>query len=225
MQTMISVLTRKKEETHDIKTFRFAGSMDFRPGQFVMLKVGEKSEAFSVCSSPTEKDYMDLTMKMTDSDYKRALDAAAIGDSFEIKGPYGVFLLDENRDAVMLAGGIGVTPFMSMIKYATAKKLPAKITLLYSSRTPEDIAFRKELEELQKENKNLRVIHTVTRAEGLQWSGRKGRIDENMIREFLKRQPVFYVCGPPAMVDGTVQILKDIDIEENRIKREKFTGY
>lgn len=226
IKTYQAPLLLKRKETHDTMTFRFGINMDFRPGQFVMLNAGGRSEAFSVCSPPMDKGYIEISMKMTGSAYKKALDDAKTGDKFEIKGPYGHFLLDGSKGAIMIAGGIGITPFMSMISYATAKKLPTKITLLYSNKTPEDIAFRKEFDELQKQNKNLGVIHTITRPEGHEWSGRTGRVDEEMIKSVpYWKGALFYVCGPGEMVDSMTALLQGMGITKERIKAERFGGY
>ena len=165
-------------------------------------------------------------MKMTGSDYKKTLDEAEIGDKFEIKGPYGHFLLDESKDAVMIAGGIGITPFRCMARYATAKHLPTKITILYSNKTPSDIAFKDELDELEKKNNNLNVTHTITRAEGDEWKGRTGRIDACMIESVpYWKNAVFYVCGPGAMVNSMASSLAEIGIPKDKIKKEIFGGY
>jgi ferredoxin-NADP reductase len=218
-------LLKVVKETHDIRTFGFDARMDFKPGQFIMLKAGGRSEAFSISSSPFDS-CIEVSMKMGISSFKKAMEDAKIGDTFEIKGPYGVFSMDENKDAIMLAGGIGVTPFRSMIRYATAKKLPTRITLLYSNKTLADIAFRDELEMLEKENKNFRVINTITRHEGHEWKGRTGRIDEGMVKSIRGwENAMFYLCGPPAMVDGMAQLLAGMGIQKERIRMEKFTGY
>ena len=226
MKTFNAPLLGITKETRDVKTFRFKADIDFRPGQFVMLKVGDRSEAFSICSSPTDIGYIDLTMKMTQSDYKKALDLAKEGKMFEIKGPYGVFILDESKDAIMLSGGIGITPFRCMIRYATSKKLPMKIDLLYSNKTPEDIAFRDELDDMKKQNPNLTILNTITRPEDQEWKGATGRISAEMIKKVQGWQKrIFYICGPTAMVDGMNTILSEFGTPKESVKFEKFGGY
>lgn len=226
IKTFRAPLINKIQETHDVKTFRFDVKMDFMPGHFVMLKAGERSEAFSISSSPTDKGFIELSMKMTGSEYKKTLEDAGIGDKFEIKGPYGHFFLDKSKDAIMIAGGIGITPFRCMARYAAAKRLPAKITLLYSNKTPDDIAFRDELGGLEKKNKNFKAIHTITRPEGSKWEGRTGRIDEAMIKSVpYWKNAVFYVCGPGAMIDGILELLKKIGVADENIRKERFGGY
>ncbi len=226
MKTFSAPLLKVTKETSDVMTFRFGAEIDFKPGQFVMLKVGERSVAYSISSSPTDRGYIEISMKMGPSDFKKALAAAKPGDVFEIKGPYGVFLFDESRDAIMLAGGIGITSLRSMIRYATTKKLPVRIDLIYSNKTPDDIAFMEELESMGKKNPKFNVMNTITRPEGRAWKGATGRIDANMIKKISGwEKRVFYVCGPDAMVEGMMQLLKEIDVEEGQIKCEKFTGY
>ena len=226
MKTFSAPLLKVTKETSDVMTFRFSINMDFKPGQFVMLKVGERSVAYSISSSPTDKGYIEISMKTGPSDFKKALGSAKIGSVFEIKGPYGVFLFDESKDAIMLAGGIGITPFRCMIRYATAKNLPVRIDLIYSNKTPDDIVFRQELESTEKQNPNLKVTNTITRPEGHEWKGATGRIDAGMIKKIAGwEKRVFYVCGPTAMVESIVTTLSQMGVPENQIRQEKFTGY
>ena len=151
------------------------------------------------------------------------------GDKIKIKGPYGNFLFqnDFSKTAIMIAGGIGITPFRGMIKYATDKKLPAKIKLLYSSKAQDEIAFFKELEELKKINKNLEIKYTLTSDNNNgEWNGSTGRINEKVIKDNIDiNNSIFYICGTPSMVEDMIAILKNIGIKEEDIRYEKFTGY
>ena len=116
-----------------------------------------------------------------------------------------------------------------MVKFATDSKLDTKMTLLYSNGIPEEIIFREELEHLQKINPNLKVINTITRPDEskVPWQGRVGRIDERLVRESVPdvRDSIFYVCGPPSMVESLVSTLAVIGVATEQIKTEKFTGY
>ncbi len=222
-----------KKETHGIKKFRFRvpQEFDFRPGQFVMLELdadGKKdTRAFSVCSSPARKGYVEIAKKIGLGEYSKALDSMKEKDAVRIRGPFGTFTLDESRDTVMLAGGIGVTPFRCFIEYAADKKLKTGLILFYSNKTPEDIAFREEFDKIERENKNVKIIYTVTQSgDGTVWSGPVGRIDENMIRKFVSLDDqIFYVCGPPAMVDAMTETVKSMGIPDERIRTERFIGY
>ena len=228
-----SKLLNIRQETSDVKTFRFEvpESFSFLPGQYIMLEIalnGEKERrAFSISSSPTKKGFIEITKKIGDSEFSQKLDSLQKGFVAHVKGPYGVFVFNESHDAILLAGGIGITTFRSYIEYATDKHLNNKITLFYSNKTPEDIAFRDELQDAARKNKNISIIETITRQEGNHdWVGAVGRIDENMIRENADVEgAIFYICGPPAMVDAMVDTVKNIGIPKERIKLEKFVGY
>ena len=113
-----------------------------------------------------------------------------------------------------------------MIKYASDKKLPVKITLIYSNKTPDDIVYKDEWNVFERENPNFKVIHTITQ-EGTDWQGRTGRIDEAMIREFSSdiNNTIYYICGPLGMVDSLSNLLKTMNIPLQNIKIEKFVGY
>jgi ferredoxin-NADP reductase len=139
---------------------------------------------------------------------------------------HGNFVFDENdKSAVFLSGGIGITPLRSMIQYVCDKKLPNKITLLYSNRTIEEIAFKTEFDDLAKTNQNFKIIYTVTDS-GETWKGISKRIDAEIINEYSNvKNDVYYVCGPQVMVDAMVKILNSLSIPKERIKFENFMGY
>lgn len=182
---------------------------------------------FSFSSSPTERDHIEFTKKLTGHEFSNALDAMKTGDWAEIDAPYGTFTFEgEYKKLVLLSGGIGITPLMSICQYCSDKQLDTNIVLLYGNKTEQDIAFRKELEELQKQDKNLKVVFTLDEP-GDGWTGRGGRIDAAMIRsevpDYMGR--VYYTCGPPAMIQVVENILKDLRIPQEQIKKENFAGY
>lgn len=187
--------------------------------------------AFSLVSSPTENGRLMIAARERGSTFKQAFFKLKKGDTVKVSGPFGRLALHENyhREAVMLCGGIGITPLRSMIVYATDEKLPLKITVFYSNRTPEEIAFKSALDELQRRNKNLTVIYTVTRPDeaALPWSGRIGRIDSELVKEYVvdMKEAVFYICGPPVMVKEMLDMLSVFSIPAERIRVENFTGY
>ena len=210
-----------REETPDVKSFIMERPADFEyeAGQYVILFIGEYERAFSLASSPTE-NFLFITAKMIDSPFKGKM-SGLLGREADISGPFGRFVLEKVKSHVMVAAGIGIAPFRSMIKCATDRGLDDNITLIYSNKTEQDIAFLDEFDQLQLKNKNLRVVHTLTRSENSKY--RTGRVDDAMIREIADLNSVFYVCGPPTMVDGVVAMLKNMGIKE--IRFEKFTGY
>jgi ferredoxin-NADP reductase len=126
----------------------------------------------------------------------------------------------------MLAGGIGITPMRSICKYCTDRGLDVAVALLCANNAEMDVVFRWELEEMEKQNRNLKVVFTLSEA-GPGWKGHVGRIDADMIREevpdFLTA--IFYVCGPPAMVDAMRTVLRDLGTPMDSIKTEDLIGY
>ena len=146
--------------TTDVTSFRFPkpAELTYKPGQFffVTIRQGEKelTHHFSFSSSPTEKDYFEFTKKFTDHEYSLALKAAKVGDWARIDAPYGQFTFEgEYPKIALLGGGIGITPFISIIKNATDKRLNSKITLFYGCRTENDFAFQQELETMQQKTR------------------------------------------------------------------------
>ncbi len=219
--------------TADVSSYRFArpAELDFKPGQFFFttIKVGEKelTHHFSFSSSPTDKDFFEFTKKFTDHEYSLALKASKVGDWARIDAPYGQFTFEgEHSKIALLAGGIGITPFISICKNATDKQLNSKITLFYGCRTEGDIAFHNELELIQKQNRNLRV-HLVVMQASPEWKGAIGIITADMIRQELPdfKENVFYTCGPPPMVKAMETIIANLGIPKEQMKQEFFTGY
>jgi ferredoxin-NADP reductase len=142
---------------------------------------------------------------------------------------------------VFLSGGIGVTPFRSMIKYATDKQLPIKIVMFDSNRNQENTLFKKEFDEFVNINRNLKIVYTITEEEEQktqgtsssirqQWTGERGRIDKDMLINHLTddeiKNSIFYTCGPPGMIKAMQDLIQnDLKIPKDRIKVEEFTGY
>jgi ferredoxin-NADP reductase len=219
--------------TADVNSYVFSRptELTYKPGQyfFVTIKQGDKelTKHFSFSSSPTKKETFEFTKKFTDHEYSMALKAARVDDWARIDAPYGQFTFEgEYPKIALLAGGIGVTPFMSICKYATDKSLNSKITLLYGCRTENDIAFKQEFEEMQNENKNLKVVFVVSQATS-QWKGATGVITLDMIKKELPnyKENIFYVCGPPPMVQAMQKLIESLDLQKTQLKLEYFTGY
>ncbi len=219
--------------TYNVKSFRFPRppSLDYKAGQFmfVTIKSGkeELKKHFTISSSPTERNFVEVTKKLTGSKFSNALDALKVGDWARLDAPYGIFTFEGEIEKIgMLSGGIGITPLRSMCKYCTDMRLKTKITLLYSNHRERDIVFGKEFEEMQERNKNLKVVLTVSESSE-SWTGRRGRINAQMIEkeipDYMER--VFYTCGPPGMVEAMEKILRNLGVPENQIKTENFSGY
>ncbi|HJY98649.1 MAG TPA: FAD-dependent oxidoreductase [Patescibacteria group bacterium] len=239
-------LVEKKDEAKGTKSFFFKPEKEvsWMAGQYYYYTLPKlnypdgrgATRHITISSSPTEGGLLRLTTRVRDeSGFKKTLDELPIGAVVDGEGPTGTFILDEkNKDInVFLAGGIGVTPFRSMIKYATDKKLNIPLYLIYSNSVPEEIAFREEFEGLATANPNFKVAMTVSKPEESKekWNGTVGRIDENLIKTLLGgwgldvNGVVFWICGPPPMVDAMEDVLGKMGISSSKVLSEKFTGY
>jgi ferredoxin-NADP reductase len=219
--------------TADVASYRFPRppELTYKPGQyfFITIKQDDKelTHHFSFSSSPTEKGFFEFTKKFTDHEYSMALKAAKVGDWARIDAPYGQFTFEgEYPKIALLAGGIGITPFISICKNATDKHLNSKITLFYGCRTENDIAFKQELEKMQEQNTNLKLVFIVNEASN-QWKGATGVINAEMIKKELPdyKDNLFYVCGPPPMVKAIETLIESIGLPKTQLKLEYFTGY
>ncbi len=211
----------------------------FAPGQAIDVVLPAPADAdaantrhtFSIVSAPFEPHLVVATRMRDSSVYKRALAALPIGSMLAIDGPFGSLTLHEDRAraAVFIAGGIGITPFMSLLRQAAHDRLPQRLLLLYSNRRPEDAAFLAELQALERSHPPLRLMATMTQmsASSQAWSGPVGVIDEALVKHSTAElaRPVFYVVGPPGMVEAMHLTLNDAGVAEDDIRSESFYGY
>ena len=220
--------------------FRFERSpgFDFQAGQNVLVTLSEPPEddaqgpsrTFTLASAPHEPELM-IATRMRDTAFKRALKRAPLGMLVDIEGPSGFMTLHEDaaRPAVFLAGGIGITPFLSMARHAAHRRLPHEIVLFYGNRRPEDAAFLAELTELQKIHPRYRLVAAMSEAQksARPWNGEKGFVDRAMLERHLRdlRSPVYYFAGPPAMAAAMQQMLAAAGIADDDMRSEEFYGY
>lgn len=185
---------------------------------------------FSIASAPAESDLM-IATRMRDTAFKRVLKTMPLGTEVRIVGPFGSLTLHQNatRPAVFLAGGIGITPFRSMLRQAAEQKLLHHLLLFYSNRRPEDAAFLDELEGLEKENSNYKFIGTMTEMarSNRAWRGETTFINQEMLAKYIGdlAAPIYYTAGPPAMVAAMRQTLSDAGINSDDVRAEEFAGY
>lgn len=221
---MLLKIIHIKSESDNISSFIFEKpkGFSFYPGQYldIQLPIEDplgKTRAFTISSSPTE-DFLMITTKKGVSVFKKHLFSLKPGDIISTSHPVGTFILDESSPAVFLAGGIGITPFRSMIKYAVDKKLTTPITLIYSN-SDNKFLFKKELENWQTKLTNLRIIYHLT--------GTNGRLELTQLDAiaYLNVNSIFYLAGPPKMVDDFEKILLDLGVDELNIRYDRFDGY
>jgi ferredoxin-NADP reductase len=203
--------------TYNVKTIRLKPEVEvsYQAGQFVSFSLNKEPEFtryLSLSSSPTEEGYIEVTKKITDSNFSKKLSDIAIDSTVYISTPMGNFTLKEDVGKIaFLAGGIGITPIRSIVKYACDKNIDIDMVLLYSNRTVQDIAFEDELMELSRKHNKFHLRNIVSEADK-SWCGDKGMMCENFIKEYIKDlgERKFYLCGPP----GMVTFLKKMLLEE-----------
>jgi ferredoxin-NADP reductase len=210
----------------------------FKPGQYIDLTIPDPegvvgsriTHTFSIASSPLSQDLL-VTTRMRNTLFKRTLSVLPIGSAARIEGPMGSFHLHNNtaRPAVLLAGGIGIAPFLSILSYAAQKQLRHPLFLFYANRHLKDAAFIDDLRQLERENPRFRFVPTLTRptAPGLSWKGRTGHFSSEMLFTQVGqvRGPIYYIAGPPEMVAATIQTLGNAGVNEDDIRTEEFAGY
>ena len=188
------------------------------------------SRTFTVASAPHEAELM-IATRMRDTAFKRVLKTAPVGTTVRVDGPSGEMVLHEDaaRPAVFLAGGIGITPFVAMARYAAKERLPHRLYLFYSNRRPKDAAFLSELQGMEQLNPKYRLIATMTEPgnSAHPWSGEKGFIRRELLERHLPdlTSPIYYFAGPPSMTMAMQQMLADIGIGEQNMRYEEFYGY
>jgi ferredoxin-NADP reductase len=218
-------------------TFDLLGEeVDFSPGQYFFVTlpdVGHQDDKglrrhITVVTSPNERGELGFATRMRDTAFKRSLGELPVGAEVEVEPPKGSFGLpeDASRPLVFVAGGIGITVFRSMLRYIAEEGLSHRVTLVYSNRDRASTAFLDELQELERENPNLRLVITMTQDEG--WEGETRRIDSEFLTDRLGadlNEHTFLVAGPPAMVEGVQKALADAGVDDENVVAERYSGY
>lgn len=240
VMTFRSTLVSRETAAEQTLALRFTRAEGFRflAGQYLDVTVINAAErdaegpvrSFSIASAPDEPD-LQLVMRMRDTAFKRTLAALEPGAEVMLEGPAGDFVLPagEERTRVFIAGGVGIAPFLSMLREARAGGRIGETILFYSNRRPEDTAFLPELEAIAHDLSGFRVVATMTRiAESAHpWRGETAHVDATMFARFLPsvRGPVYYVCGAPALIAGVRYELEQAGVPAGDIMIEMFGGY
>jgi ferredoxin-NADP reductase len=218
--------------------FEKPAGFEFRAGQAMDVTLLDPPESdaegntrtFSIASAPFESELMAAT-RMRDTAFKRTLSRVPLGTPLKIDGATGSLTLHKNsaKPAVFLAGGIGITPFHSIVRQADRERPPHQLYLFYSNRRPEDAAFLDTLRQSEKTNPNFRLIATMTEMSRSHedWKGETGFISREMLSRHLDKLqgPIYYIAGPPAMVAVMRNMLVEATVDEDDIRTEEFAGY
>jgi ferredoxin-NADP reductase len=226
-----------KPETAQVKSFTLTLPtwMRHRAGQHYDIRLTaqdgyQAQRSYSIASEPEREGEVDLTVeRISDGEVSTYLhDVLIPGDRIEMRGPIGgYFVWEASMEAplLLIAGGSGVVPLMSMIRHRAAAGAKNPTSLLYSSRTFEDIIYYQELEKLRAANHGLQVFHTLTRSQPAHWKGYGRRIDQAMLKEVTEpwgRSVQVYVCGPTVLVETVANTLVKIGLDSNQIRTERF---
>jgi ferredoxin-NADP reductase len=238
--TNTCALLNREQVAEGTMAFHFSKpeGFEFRPGQSIDLTLKDPPETdaegdtrtFSIASAPFEPNLMTAT-RTRDTAFKRVLRSLPLGTQLKVDGPSGSFTLHKNtaKPAVLLAGGIGITPFLSALRQAAHSHLAQDLNLFYSNRRPEDAPFVDNLEELRKLNPNFHLALTMTGTakSSKPWSGETGPIDRELLSKHLPslQGPIYYIAGPPRMVAALRQVLTEAAVDEDDIRSEEFAGY
>ena len=240
MACQTSKLLRREEVAEGTIAFHFEkpSGFKFKAGQFADVTLIEPPETdaegntrtFSIASPPFENELV-FTTRMRDTAFKRSMKKVPLATEAKIGSAAGSFTLHKNRarPAVFLAGGIGITPFLSIARQAHHDRLPHNLYLFYSNRRPEDAPFLDTLQNLEKTNPNFHLICTMTEMSKSkkEWKGETVLIDKEMLSRHLTvlQGPIYYIAGPPTMVAAMRQTLVSAGTEEDDIRAEEFAGY
>jgi ferredoxin-NADP reductase len=227
------------KETPNVKTFRLLPSsgdhflpFTFVPGQFlnVAFWIGgaRMNRSYSISSSPTQREYVDLTVRREPRGAvsRHIVDLLKVGDRIEAGGPVGKFTFTGNEadSIVLISGGVGITPMVSISRYLTEQSWPGDIFFIYVCRTPADYILADEIAALERRNPKLHVVITMTRPEGTDWKGPRGHLTKELLMQTVPNlgSRRIHLCGPIPMMDATKALLADMGVSPDQLKTEAF---
>ena len=223
-----------RQETPTVKSFTLdleGQEFSFRPGQWVDCYVdadgGRGVAGYTLTSSPTTEGMIELTVKRSEErEVTRFMhEEAETGDVIYVDGGQGDFYyISEMGDSLtLIAGGIGITPLMSMLRYVDEGTSDARVKLIYSVRAPSEIIFRRQLEEIAGRSERIDCVFTVTRPGGEPWEGHTGRIDRGLLmEEGVDLGGIFFICGPKPMGQDMKETLQGLGVAEESIRYEQW---
>jgi ferredoxin-NADP reductase/Fe-S-cluster-containing hydrogenase component 2 len=233
------VLAATEDVTHNVKTFCFSlpgGApvpFDYLPGQFLTLHVAPEgvpvTRSYTIASSPTWRDRIEITVKREPHGLvSRWLhDFVAPGDEVEIEAPNGTFSFSghEADRVLLIGGGVGLTPMMSTARYLTDIGWSGRLHLILGFRTPADVIFRKEIDDLQRRNPNLHVAIALSQPGEEAWTGLEGRIGAELLASVIPDIAACgraHICGPPQMMEDVKSALGALGVPATAVRTEAF---
>ncbi len=190
--------------------------IQYSPGQFMILTLPSGTKrAYSIASAPNS-DVLEFAIKLIDGEFTSQLPNLNNGAKFTVDGPLGPFIYNTCGEYVLIAGGIGITPMISILRDRDGNNECEPVTLFYSARTRKNLAYLKELEEIDSRNTNLTSVFTLTREAPKDWNYELGHIDEKMLRKYVSdlKQSRYFVCGPSKMVDACKVLLEELGVPQ-----------
>jgi len=237
LEWQLATITAIRSETPQVKSFTFSlpGWLPHRAGQHYDVRLtaadGYRAQrSYSVASQPERTGEIDLTIERVEGGEVSAFmhETATVGDRIEVRGPIGGYFVWEvalGGPLLLVAGGSGIVPLMSMLRHRTASGSTAPARLLYSSRTYDDVIYRDELERAAAKKDGLEVFHTLTRSQPEGWTGFARRIDSKMLSEVSQAygaKALTFICGPTPLVESAANGLLELGLKSERIKTERF---
>jgi ferredoxin-NADP reductase len=218
------------QATPTIRTLRLEPQEDFtfKAGQWIDFYAdiaGERRVAgYSMTSSPLARGYFDLAVKRVgENPVTRYIHSEAReGDIVHVDGGNGEIFYEAGaaKNVILVAGGIGIAPHMSIFRYIAEGDQKASATLIYSASSPSELIFREEIEATTRRDPRMRALLTVTDEAG-GWSGHVGKIDADLIREAgVDPEALYYICGPPQMIHELVDTLRVLGVRRKQMRYE-----
>ena len=223
-------ITQIRDVAEDVRSFHIhvPDRPAYRPGQFLVLELEAQGKlrkrAYSLASPPHWENVEVLVKREPQGKVSPVLFGLEEGAELDVKLPYGMMYLHDPlpEKVVFLAGGVGLSPLLSMIRHLVHIGYGGGIVLLYGNRTPDYIIYKEELDELA-QRPNVKVVYTIDHPEGTGWQGETGFITTDMIRKYCDvENSGFYICGPPQMAGHMVQNLDELGVPHDRIRKEQW---
>ncbi|MBI3984350.1 MAG: oxidoreductase [Candidatus Levybacteria bacterium] len=225
------------KDTYDF-VFNLNKKFSFTPGQYLEWTLGFKNpdsrgnrRYFTIASSPTEENLrIGIKFYPNSSSFKKNLFSLKPGDKIMAGSLSGDFVLpdDANKKLVFILGGIGITPFRSIVRYLLDKNMKIPAVVFYSNKEKSDIVYKDLLDQAE-QKLGIKIIYNLTDLESIpkDWKGEKGRLDENMLKKYVSdyKERIFYLSGPHSMVMGFEEVLGKMGISKTNIKKDFFPGY